>query len=198
MLRMSLLGLAGLLTALQSCGGDDSQQKQIDPCEQATAELHEIIDEVCAQRVDDCCFCYCWLPAWGGYDVNAWLNDCDCQCVPEPADPLDYYDECEGEQLASAEQCLDDIEDCADPVVDFFNLLCDDTSFEDCGSDTDTDTDTETDTETDTDTGTDTDPCPGYTGYDPCCTNDDPCDWELNDICDCDSTCAWDAVDCEW
>ena len=25
-----------------------------------------------------------------------------------------------------------------------------------------------------------------------------PCDLDLNDICDCDSTCAWDAVDCEW
>jgi len=41
-------------------------------------------------------------------------------------------------------------------------------------------------------------PCDGYTGDDPCCLNDNPCDWELNDICDCDSTCAWDAVDCEW
>jgi hypothetical protein len=44
----------------------------------------------------------------------------------------------------------------------------------------------------------DTGPCDGYTGDDPCCTNGNPCDWALNDICDCDSTCAWDAVDCEW
>jgi hypothetical protein len=50
----------------------------------------------------------------------------------------------------------------------------------------------------DTDTGTDSDPCPGYTGSDECCLNNNPCDWALNDICDCDSTCAWDAVDCEW
>jgi len=42
------------------------------------------------------------------------------------------------------------------------------------------------------------DPCPDYTGDDPCCANGNPCDFELNDICDCDSTCAWDAVDCEW
>jgi hypothetical protein len=44
----------------------------------------------------------------------------------------------------------------------------------------------------------DTDPCPDYTGDDPCCLNNNPCDWALNDVCDCDSTCAWDAVDCEW
>jgi hypothetical protein len=52
--------------------------------------------------------------------------------------------------------------------------------------------------DTDTDSETDTDPCDGYTGTDECCLNNNPCDWALNDICDCDSTCAWDAVDCEW
>jgi hypothetical protein len=42
------------------------------------------------------------------------------------------------------------------------------------------------------------DPCPDYTGDDPCCLDTNPCDWDNNDICDCDSTCEWDAVDCEW
>jgi hypothetical protein len=41
------------------------------------------------------------------------------------------------------------------------------------------------------------DPCPGYTGEDLCCVPNDPCGWELNDVCDCDATCAWDEVDCE-
>ena len=41
-------------------------------------------------------------------------------------------------------------------------------------------------------------PCDGYTGADECCLNNNPCDLDLNDMCDCDSTCAWDAVDCEW
>ncbi|MBW2277843.1 MAG: hypothetical protein JRF63_10145 [Deltaproteobacteria bacterium] len=41
-------------------------------------------------------------------------------------------------------------------------------------------------------------PCADYTGDDPCCRIANPCEWELNDICDCDSACAWDAVDCEW
>ena len=41
-------------------------------------------------------------------------------------------------------------------------------------------------------------PCTDYVGDDPCCWTYNPCDWELNDICDCDSTCPWDAVDCEW
>jgi hypothetical protein len=41
-------------------------------------------------------------------------------------------------------------------------------------------------------------PCPGYTGSDECCLNTNPCDWALNGICDCASTCAWDEVDCWW
>jgi hypothetical protein len=38
--------------------------------------------------------------------------------------------------------------------------------------------------------------CYGYNGTDECCTNWDACDLANNDICDCDSTCAWDAIDC--
>jgi len=43
-----------------------------------------------------------------------------------------------------------------------------------------------------------TEPCSGYAGDDLCCVLGDPCGWAENDACDCDSTCDWDAVDCEW
>jgi len=38
--------------------------------------------------------------------------------------------------------------------------------------------------------------CPGYTGTDLCCQNDDPCGWADDWYCDCDDTCAWDNWDC--
>jgi len=38
--------------------------------------------------------------------------------------------------------------------------------------------------------------CPGYTGQDMCCQNDDPCGWADDWECDCDATCDWDYWDC--
>ena len=38
--------------------------------------------------------------------------------------------------------------------------------------------------------------CPGYTGTDACCAPTNPCDWEIDTLCDCDAACEWDAVDC--
>ena len=38
--------------------------------------------------------------------------------------------------------------------------------------------------------------CPGYDGGNSCCKTDNPCDWNDDGFCDCDSTCTWDSVDC--
>jgi hypothetical protein len=38
--------------------------------------------------------------------------------------------------------------------------------------------------------------CPGYGGTSSCCTTDNPCGWNDDNICDCDSTCGWDEGDC--
>jgi hypothetical protein len=57
--------------------------------------------------------------------------------------------------------------------------------------DSDTDTD---DLDASPDGGDDY--CPGYTGFDPCCTPDDPCTFANDSICDCDGTCPWDTADC--
>jgi hypothetical protein len=42
------------------------------------------------------------------------------------------------------------------------------------------------------------DPCPGYTGSDPCCQNSNPCELAIDGNCDCDITCMWDFWDCAY
>lgn len=44
-----------------------------------------------------------------------------------------------------------------------------------------------------------TSPCPGYVAgsdEDYCCQTHNPCDWAVDEWCDCSGTCSWDAVDC--
>jgi hypothetical protein len=162
------------------------------------------------------CLCLCALPAVPGCsdDETATPRPCaelaaavlmatDEACLEWPDCPLCEVTAGEAVEGLTEEECEELVGTWDhDVMVEAYDALCElmassDTDV-DSDSDTDSDTDTDTDADTDTDTETDTEICDGYTGDDPCCTNDNPCDWELNDICDCDSTCAWDAVDCEW
>jgi hypothetical protein len=38
--------------------------------------------------------------------------------------------------------------------------------------------------------------CPGYTGNDPCCRTNNPCQWDNDGDCDCGGFCDWDWNDC--
>lgn len=38
--------------------------------------------------------------------------------------------------------------------------------------------------------------CAGYSGTEGCCKIHNPCEWELDGICDCGGSCGWDEVDC--
>jgi hypothetical protein len=123
---------------------------------------------------------------------------------PEPAGDTDDADSgpdggvdwCPGYE--GEDECCDIHDTCGWANDDYCD--CDgfcDWDDADCGGG-DTDTDTDSDTDTDDDGGAPDGGvwCVGYTGDDPCCLIDDPCDYAGDDYCDCDATCDWDWEDC--
>lgn len=114
-----VLALAWALAAASCTAEHDAKG---DACQQVERARREAVDAYCAIEAQQCCFCACW-GSTGYYDMETYLYDQSCECVAPPADETQGED-CEGEVLEEAEDCLDEIDACVEEFLAGKQLAC--------------------------------------------------------------------------
>ena len=105
---------------LAACGDDGAGGTGEAACEDAAAISNGATSVYCEDEVDHCCFCQCWESTGGNFDGVELVNNATCVCVTPPSSP----NECSGDALASAEQCLADEGSCAEVSAIVAEALC--------------------------------------------------------------------------
>ncbi len=94
-------------------GQDDGGNPTGNLCELREQAIDEAVSEVCAGRDDECCYCKCYNQGklYSFVDSNCECRDAEV-VMDAGADGGGKEDECVGDALAEAEDCLADVESC--------------------------------------------------------------------------------------
>jgi hypothetical protein len=111
------------MIAVGACGDDDDGGGgESDACAEAAAVEENAISEYCADKTGTCCYCNCWEGSKGLYDQEAYAADQTCECSDPPSSETAT---CDGVNLDYANNCLADVDQCADWAVQTAEGICD-------------------------------------------------------------------------